>query len=178
MATARSFGGAGRRRAKVEGCCGGGRKRNGSCPVSRIWSPSGACAPLASEVIRAICARRSWQVDPRGRPGRDGIPALTSIRRPVARAHLTRINLETERPATLHGSGSSSRFPETCTHRLSLPPSLLFLLLSWRARLLPTDFRTRRRESFKENRYSFWLMLIDPSRIVRTIFIYVWSFLE
>lgn len=140
MATARSFGGAGRRRAKVEGCCGGrrGRKRNGSCPVSRIWSPSGACAPLASEVIRAICARRSWQVDPRDRPGRDGIPALTSIRRPVARAHLTRINLETERPATLHGSGSSSRFPETCTHRLSLPP-------------LPPSFVTR---SSPPNRFS------------------------
>lgn len=73
------------------GCCErGGRKRNGSCPVSRIAEWRVRATRL--EVIRAIC-RRSSQVD-RGRPGRD--PALTSIRRPVARAHLTRINLETE----------------------------------------------------------------------------------
>lgn len=117
------------------GCCErGGRKRNGSCPVSRIAEWRVRATRL--EVIRAIC-RRSSQVD-RGRPGRD--PALTSIRRPVARAHLTRINLETEsRPrftVQVQVQGSWN------LHAPGLPSSSLTL----RHALSPTDFWSKAAE--------------------------------
>lgn len=116
------------------GCCErGGRKRNGSCPVSRIAEWRVRATRL--EVIRAIC-RRSSQVD-RGRPGRD--PALTSIRRPVARAHLTRINLETEsRPrftVQVQVQGSWN------LHAPGLPSSLTL-----RHALSPTDFWSKAAE--------------------------------
>lgn len=119
------------------GCCErGGRKRNGSCPVSRIAEWRVRATRL--EVIRAIC-RRSSQVD-RGRPGRD--PALTSIRRPVARAHLTRINLETEsRPrftVQVQVQGSWN------LHAPGLPSSLTL-----RRALSPTDFWSKAAEVAK-----------------------------
>lgn len=142
LESARSFfqAGATRRRAKVDTgrrvLREGGRKRNGSCPVSRIAEWRVRATRL--EVIRAIC-RRSSQVD-RGRPGRD--PALTSIRRPVARAHLTRINLETEsRPrftVQVQVQGSWN------LHAPGLPSSLTL-----RRALSPTDFWSKAAEVAK-----------------------------